>query len=97
MIRPAPQPGGLLLGQTRSRTQWSEALQMADDEAFRNRLAAGLTYTTQHKLLLTLEYDYNGAAFDEDNWNALMRGSALTYGQYRQGVQYRQALVRYYF
>lgn len=47
--------------QNRSRTQWSEALQMADDEAFRNRLAAGLTYTTQDKLSLTLEYDYNGA------------------------------------
>lgn len=76
----------------RSRTQRSEALQMADDEALRKRLAAGLTYTTQHKLSLTLEYDYNGAALDEEDWNALMRGSALAYGQYRQWVQYRQEM-----
>lgn len=76
----------------RSRTQRSEALQMADDESLRKRLAAGLTYTTQHKLSLTLEYDYNGAALDEEDWKALMRGSALAYGQYRQWVQYRQEM-----
>lgn len=76
----------------RSRTQWSEALQLAEDEALRKRLAAGLTYTTQHKLSLTLEYDYNDAALDAEKWKALMRGSALAYGQYRQWVQYRQEM-----
>jgi hypothetical protein len=76
----------------RSRSQLSQALNSADDSAFRNRLATGLTYTTSNKLSVTLEYDYNGAALDEANWNALMRGSPAVYGQYRNWAQYMQDL-----
>jgi hypothetical protein len=76
----------------RSRSQLSQALNSADDSAFRNRLATGLTYTTSNKLSVTLEYDYNGAALDEANWNALMRGSQAVYGQYRNWAQYMQDL-----
>jgi hypothetical protein len=76
----------------RSRTQSSQALQTAGDSAFRNRLATGATYTAQNKLSLTLEYEYNGAALGEADWNALMRGSPVVYGQYRNWVQYMQEL-----
>ena len=76
----------------RSRTQLSRALNTTDDTAWRNRLAAGVTYTTQSKLSLTLEYDYNGAALNKVDWDALMRGSPIAYGQYRKWAQYAQDL-----
>lgn len=61
----------------------TQALGGADDRAFRNRLATGLTYTTADNLSLTFEYDYNGAGLDRDGWNALRRGSPPAYGRYR--------------
>jgi hypothetical protein len=76
----------------RSRSQLSQALNAADDSAFRQRIATGLTYTTSDKLSVTLEYDYNGAALDRAAWNGLMRGSPVVYGQYRTWVQIMQDL-----
>ena len=38
-------------------------------QAWRNRLAAGLTHTTTSRLSLTAEYDYNGAAPDGATWD----------------------------
>ena len=76
----------------RSRTQLSRALNRPDDTAFRQRLATGATYTTEDKLSLTLEYDYNGTAPDDANWSALMRGSPLAYGAYRYWAQDAQEL-----
>ena len=81
----------------RSRSMLSQALQGKDDSAFRNRLATGLTYTTANKLSVTLEYEYNGSALDEQGWNALRngikQGAALAYLQYRQWQQNQQELA----
>ncbi|MFZ4623388.1 MAG: hypothetical protein ACOYNF_04040 [Rhodoferax sp.] len=60
---------------------------VAQDEVFRNRLAAGLTYTSASKMSVALEYHYNGAAVDEAQWSALRSDSLLNYGSYRQVVQ----------
>ncbi len=67
----------------RSRSLISQAAGGPDDTAYRNRVAAGLTYTTEANLSLTAEVDYNGAAPDRDAWNALRRGPAAAYGRYR--------------
>lgn len=85
----------------RSRSQLSQALGGADDAGFRNRLAAGLTYTSADRLSLTLEYDYNGAALERAGWDALASGSPAAYRQYRlwqqnaQELPTRQALFMY--
>ena len=55
---------------------------------YRSRLAANLTYTTEFRLSVSLEYQYDGTALDRESWNALSRnttpaGLAL-YGQVRQ-------------
>ncbi|MBI3285145.1 MAG: hypothetical protein HYZ65_09910 [Burkholderiales bacterium] len=76
----------------RSRSLLSQALHGADDSAFRNRLASGLTYTTPNKLTLTLEYEYNGSAPDDAGWDALGRGSPLAYATYRAWQQQQQEL-----
>ena len=75
----------------RSRLQLPQALNQPGDTAFHNQLAVGASYTTENKLSLTLEYDYDGAALNQTQWNALMRGSPRVYGAYRnwtQAVQY---------
>ena len=71
----------------RSRSLLSQALNGADDSAFRSRLATGLTYTTANKLSLTLEYQYNGAGLDQDKWQTLPHNAPAAYGQYRQWLQ----------
>ncbi|MDP3653432.1 MAG: hypothetical protein Q8R67_17330 [Rhodoferax sp.] len=71
----------------RSASQLAQALQGADDTAFRSRLATGLTTTTQNKLSLTLEYDFNGAAPSADAWTALARQAPQAYTQYRAWAQ----------
>ena len=74
----------------RSLSQLSQAQQMmklpfTDDTAFRNRLASGLTYTTDNKISLTAEVEYNGAGLDQQQWQAL--GSSRFYGLYRYWLQ----------
>jgi len=54
-----------------------------DDTAFRSRVASGISYTTSNNISLTAEYEYNGAAPDRTDWNALRQGSPLAYGLYR--------------
>ncbi len=56
------------------------------DEAFRSRLSTGLTYTTAANLTLTAEYEYNGAGFKKEEWDAFRQGSPLLYGRYRTFV-----------
>ncbi len=70
----------------------SQALGQPDDSSFRSRLATGFTYTAPNKLSLTLEYQYNGAAPDEDDWEALRQGSVDVYRQYRAFAQLQQDL-----
>jgi len=63
-----------------------------DDEAFRNRVSAGMTYTTSNKISLTAEYQYNGAGLDRESWDALGQGPLPAYGAYRNWVQFQQDL-----
>lgn len=67
----------------RSPSLISQALARADDTRWRTRFATGATYTAPSKLSVTLEYDYNGAAPDTNDWNALRQGSADAYARYR--------------
>jgi len=70
----------------------AQALALAQDAAFRSRLATGLTYTSPTNVTLTLEYDYNGAGLGAADWNALRRGPAAAYAAYRGFVADRQDL-----
>ena len=52
--------------------------------AFHSRLSTGFTYTTPYKLSVTLEYEYDEAAPDGGDWNAVRNGPLAPYVQYRQ-------------
>lgn len=80
----------------------SAALGQAPRIAKRHRAAAGLTYTTASKLLLTGELQYNGFALDKAQW----RDAVATYGieamgaylyevQRRQDIASRRAAMLY--
>ena len=71
----------------RSASQMAQALQRADDTAFRSRWASGLTYTTENKFSLTVEYDFNGAAPTADAWTTLAQQAPQAYAQYRAWAQ----------
>lgn len=71
----------------RSASQMALALRTGDDTAFRSRLATGLTYTTDSKLSITAEYNYNGAAPPPEGWEALGKRAPPAYAQYRAWVQ----------
>jgi hypothetical protein len=71
----------------RSASQLAQALGTGDDTTFRSRLATGLTYTTDNKISITAEYDFNGAALTPDGWEALSRRAPLAYAQYRNWAQ----------
>lgn len=64
-----------------------QGLPHADDSAFRNRVSAGLTYSTANKMSLTAELEYNGGGQDQDAWNALGRGPLAIYRLYRNWLQ----------
>ena len=49
----------------------SRALAVTPNPATRNRLVAGVTYTTLGKLSITGEYQYNGFALSQSGWAAL--------------------------
>ena len=78
----------------RGESQYQEALGGPErntiGNVFRNRLSAGLTYTTSNKVSLTVEGEYDGAALDKANWNGLGQVSAARYVQYRSVVQTMQ-------
>lgn len=71
----------------KSASLYSQALGGPERNVFRNRLAAGLTYTTANNISLTLEAEYNGAALDSADWAALGNGSPAAYQQYRNVAQ----------
>jgi len=60
------------------------------ETAFRNRIASGLTYTTDNKISLTVELEYNGAGLNQNQWDALQVGPLQIYGLYRQRLQVLQ-------
>ncbi|MBK7000621.1 MAG: hypothetical protein IPH35_11860 [Rhodoferax sp.] len=75
-----------------SRSQLSQAGVSTEAPGFHSRVATGATYTASNKLSCTLEYAYNDAAPNADQWNALQRGSPLAYGLYRLWAQAAQEL-----
>lgn len=75
-----------------SRSQLAQAGLSSEEASFHQRAAAGVTYTTGNKLSWTLEYAYNDAALNADQWSALQRGPALAYGRYRVWAQAAQEL-----
>lgn len=56
----------------------------------RQRLSAGLTYTTSTRTAITAEYAYNGAAPDRAAWNTASVLGASALGGYLLDVQNRQ-------
>jgi hypothetical protein len=77
----------------RSRSLAAQASGILNDEVFRSRVAAGLTYTASNRASFTLEYQYNGAGLPADKWDALRKGSPQAYSRYRIYVQDIQDLV----
>ncbi len=64
-------------------TQWQQALGLPGPHRWHHQLAAGATHTTSHKLSLTAELHYNGAAPGRSNWQALRMAPLPAYLQYR--------------
>lgn len=60
-----------------------EALDGTGPRDWRNRLAAGLTWTSANRLSLTAEYQYDGAAPGRGEWRALRAAPLPVYGAYR--------------
>jgi hypothetical protein len=71
---------------------WTQSQNLPADPAWRARAAAGLTYSTTHKLALTLEYEYDGAALGARGWDAVRAGDPQAYGRYRNYVSAQQEL-----
>lgn len=79
----------------RSPSQLSQSLQQqglpyADDTTFRNRIASGVTYTSNHKISLTGELEYDGAGLDQSQWDALRNGPISIYSVYRYWLNSEQ-------
>ena len=64
-----------------------QGLPHGDDSAFRNRVSAGLTYSTSNKMSLTAELEYNGGGQDQEAWNAIGHGPLPIYRLYRNWLQ----------
>ena len=93
-IPPSPTWNGPAAGK---QSAWRQSLGLAD-QGWRNRLAAGLTWTGASKLSLTLEGQHDGAAPERDDWRAL-RANPPAYGVSRRGrrgglLTRRAALLR---
>lgn len=63
----------------------------AASRRFRQRAALGATYTTEHRLSLSAELQYNGAGLEEDEWRqiAAVPPAALAYRARMQWLQER--------
>lgn len=78
----------------------NRALGIAAAASRRNRLAAGVTYTTLSKLSVTGEYQYNGFGASQQDWAALSatpvsKVAYLLDAQVRQDLVSRQAFLLY--
>jgi hypothetical protein len=71
----------------------SRALSLPAATVNRNRVAAGLTYTTPGKLSITAEYQYNGFALSQSDWANLGVAAPAAQFAYLQEAQRRQELV----
>lgn len=77
----------------RGASQLAQALDQPDDNAFRQRASAGFTYTAATKLSLSLEYEYDGAALDANDWHALRTNFPEAAGQYLRWTGDRRELT----
>ena len=77
----------------RGDAQIERALNRAEDDTFRQRASAGFTYTAATKLTLSLEYEYDGAALDRDDWKTLRTTSPQAVGQYLLWTRGKQELT----
>ena len=75
-----------------SQSLYAEALGTNQAKSFRQRVAAGLTYTNAYKMSLTAELDYNGAGLGKNEWLALAPTSPTNYLRYRTYAQDRLEL-----
>ncbi|MFC7420240.1 hypothetical protein ACFQNF_10120 [Iodobacter arcticus] len=57
------------------------------------RLASGLTWTSESKLSLSLEYQYDGGAKNAAEWQALQGRPLQDYWRYRNEAQSRQSML----
>lgn len=81
----------------RMRSQFFEALrsqnlQSEDQTSWRNRLSIGVTHTTENKISLTTEFNYDGSALNKSNWTALRNGPNELYSLYVNWVQVIQEM-----
>lgn len=70
----------------------NQALGNGSERRFYNRAATGLTYTAPFKLSLTLEFELNDAALDQDEWARLSAQSPAGYLRYRAWLRDHQEL-----
>jgi hypothetical protein len=71
-----------------AQAQQLQGIPYEHDAAFRNRISSGLTYTTDNKISLTAELEFNGAGMEQQPWDAI--ATSPLYGRYRyylQGIQ----------
>lgn len=78
----------------------SRALGTPSQSATRNRFAGGVTYTTLGKLSFTAEYQYNGFALGQSDWQALSATPLAQLGYLRESLRLlelapRQAYLLY--
>jgi hypothetical protein len=72
-----------------SKSRYDDSLGINGERHFRQRAAAGLTYTTSNKISLTSEFEYNGAGLTKSQWAAIGNGPVASYFQYRnQALDY---------
>ncbi len=72
----------------------SRALASPPRAATRNRLVAGVTYTTLGKLSVTGEYQYNGFALDQSGWATLAASPATQLAYLREALRLQELAPR---
>ena len=76
----------------KGRSLRAQALGLAEADTWQRRAALGLTYTTSFNLSLTAEADFNSAAPNRAQWDALRAGSPAGVLALLQTAQARQEL-----
>ena len=72
----------------------SRVLASPSSAAKRNRLVAGVTYTTLGKLSVTGEYQYNGFGLDQSGWAALAASPATQLAYLREALRLQELAPR---
>jgi hypothetical protein len=88
-----PQLGLNLTGLLNDATVLHAELSTAKEGERIYRLASGLTWTSESKLSLSFEYQYDGGAKSAAEWQALQVGPLQDYWRYRGEVQSRQSML----